>query len=240
MKVVFGCHRSCPLESGTWEREARVERAFRGSKPRVLPLDDPRTGVGPEGLEPSSRRLRGGCCSSSATNPICAQSAVRRRGARGTRTLNCPIKSRELYPIESAPQDRSGSAFAIRHDHSPPERWGCVESNHLSSWQRFYRPPCLPGHAPPPWTRNYPVSAGTRIRESVSYVRLAVPGNRKGRLGYPQAAFTRRSLECCLRPHLRIGAADAYFAKTGETPGFFRRIAGACQPTRLHSRRGWR
>jgi hypothetical protein len=70
MKVVFDCHRSCPLEGGAWEREARVERAFRGSKPRVLPLDDPRTGVGPEGLEPSSHRLRGGSCSSSATDPI--------------------------------------------------------------------------------------------------------------------------------------------------------------------------
>jgi len=70
-------------------------------------------------------------------------------------------------------------------------------------------------------------------------VGLAVPGNQKGRPGSPQAAFTRRALECCLRSLLRVGAADADgAAEAGPTQGLFRRILGSHAPTRRLRRRG--
>lgn len=70
-------------------------------------------------------------------------------------------------------------------------------------------------------------------------VGLAGPGNQKGRPGSPQAAFTRRALECCLRSLLRVGAADADgAAEAGPTQGLFRRILGSHAPTRRLRRRG--
>lgn len=124
--IASTCHsivRDRARRGGVMVREARVERAFRGSKPRVLPLDDSRVAVGPEGVEPSSHRLRGGCCSSSATNPFHARERRDPVGREGVEPSSPRLKVGYSIQLSQRPRVRSDSAFAHLH-HSTSQLGG--------------------------------------------------------------------------------------------------------------------